>query len=284
MLLSQFKKKQKQSNTTRNRIIAGIGASIGTGIVIAKRKSIGTYLRKIKGRLVPVKAHNRKVTQTTRLKPSKPGGDLKIGTRGVAQDDGYQALSNTDNLDNFVLKNGTDVHKLIDVDGKPSIILHRDRGKLKLAITSLTPAYTKNTKDYQGRLTRVYFNMAVDAPDENKLKSIAAYALRDMGGFTNLVEKHIKRGGSYTATKPSWEVDFEKLSQELATLTKPPKTKTVPPSFLDKDIPETRSRLADQLENNPLPDTDNILLLTTIKTKKTLKDAGFYYSLSSRWD
>jgi hypothetical protein len=208
---------------------------------------------------------------------------IYVQSRGISQDNDYRWLKIQ--KDRQVCENPQLLNEPINSVGKPvdfidsqkfSLILARSRQNLFLLVTGLKAREERT--DFMGRKIRnsVIWLYHDDLENEQKIRAITVLGLR--GELEAEVDRAISIGGEY-----GFEVDFEEIKQIGDSIRVETNNNADLVPKIGNNSEQLRQELALELETNCLPNQNGLLVLvTSIKTASTLKQAKVWRGLSNR--
>lgn len=201
--------------------------------------------------------------------------EIFFQSRGISQDNGFRWI---DQNNNSKEPSGELEGTSSFIDSQYySILLRRQGQKLILLITAM---WAESRTDFAGRRIRNSVLWIADNQEEKKIRSLLIQALRDEERFSQNIDQSVSLGGQYEFT-----VAFEKLEQ----LASSDLDNIGDQSYIKKtfkfggDSQNLREELEKELQENKFPlDDQNIFILTTIKSQKSLEEIKFWRGLSNK--
>lgn len=169
------------------------------------------------------------------------------------------------------------IAKLID-SRKYSIVVARDDGELVLLVTGLS----SQRNDFMNRQIRNSVAWVVDDNPENEkiIRSLAVCVLTDR----EKVENEVNEAVNETEANSDYEfnVNSEKINQ-LSDIKVESYSNPNEDNYIGSDSIELQQEIGLELQTNPLPNRDGILvLLTSLKTESALKEYKVWRGLSAK--
>lgn len=201
--------------------------------------------------------------------------EIFFQSRGISQDNGFRWIDQNNNSKELSHKL-KGISSFVDTQYY-SILLRRQGDELILLITAM---WAGKRTDYAGRRIRNSVLWIADKKEEKKIRSLVIQALTDENKFSQNIDQAVSLGGQYEFT-----VAFEKLEQ----LASSDLDNIGDQSYIKKtfkfggDSQNLREELAKELQENKFPlDDQNIFILTTIKSQKSLEEIKFWRGLSNK--
>lgn len=210
---------------------------------------------------------------------------IYIQSRGKNQDQDYRWLkikSNECYPENpeFLLQpiNSFKVRSIDLIESqKPSIILISKHNDYCLLVTGLNAREERS--DFTGRLVRnsILWICRKDSKDSKDIRSFLIDALR--GELEEKIDSCINNSDN----EYGFEVDYLSLQELINDIKVESNNNTDTNNKIGNNSEYLRQKLALELENNPLPDIEGLLVLvTSIKSASSLKEISVWRGLSNR--
>ncbi len=209
---------------------------------------------------------------------------IYIQSRGKNQDQDYRWLliksdeHYPENPSFLIQSIGNSTLKPVDLieSQKQSIILVADRGNYYLLVTGLKAR--EDRTDFTGRSIRNSVLWICQKDSENvKVRSLLIKALK--GKLEPEIDETINASGKY-----GFEVDYKSLVKSSNSVLDVENNRNTDPSCkIGSNCELLRQETALELQTNPLPDRNGLLVLvTSIKSASILKEASVWRGLSDR--
>ncbi|NEP58585.1 MAG: hypothetical protein F6K31_16465 [Symploca sp. SIO2G7] len=172
-----------------------------------------------------------------------------------------------------------EVTNLIDSESSSVVLEKLPNEQILLLITGIEPDERVDFLERQIRISVAWVGLS---SDESVLRNLAVSALKteEQHTLTAAIHQAVPLGGEY-----GFHIDSENMRQLISAHSSTELLASKPPNLtkkIGKNSPNLRNQLAEELKEYQLPtESGTLVIVTGIKKRETLENAGIWRSLSS---